>query len=1726
MNDIIDPSQIQNNIVKIEYKGNQGTGFFVTQNVILTAFHTFLETEIDNSKIVILKNKEIITGQILSYNDDLDICLIKTEESLDTYLPIQASNPKINENWQTFGFPSKGEQDDLKFSGTISHKETKEKHDFILNSELVEEGYAYGGLSGAPVVSNEKVIGIILKQIDDKLGAISIGKITDYLVVNDIDFETEGNHTDLPLHFTNEIQRSVKNNTVLDRLESATLKKGNWILMTGTPGSGKSLNIATFKPENDSISIIGKYFVKIPNDDKPKSLRISRSFFLKWLEELIVFTVHGTALPKETKSTEERIERLPSLVQDLSVYYSKNNQIGVLCIDGLDEIEELKEFIGILNFSLPENIKIMLSCTSKEILPREIKNYINVEEQLIEITPINRTKCEYFILREIGRGILKIENVQQLALKSEGHPLYLRYLTSFVKNNKELIEDQDNFEGWIERIPVIEGDIENYYNSIWDLLYEDENKLWISLSISQLRSPLEKENIILTLPTDVKTSFYSSFPSIKYLFTEQHNKIEIFHNSFKEFITKKVEFFIKDCNDNIVAFCENNIDNEYSIENSLHHYTLSNTPENALQNCNQEWADKLALNHIEPDLVLLDIKNTISLSLKLKQTIELIRLLLLLQRIEFRYDYVLYEYAENIALALIANEKYKHALKYIVRRNILLVNNHQAIVFLQLFYEAEAFKEANILLEAIDARFRKEIESSDSSEKGISMDFFTMKANSLILSAKENPKKGYREYMAFAKFLQSLGGEENYDDMETTSGVTLIREVTTGWHQAYLMRTCNIHIDPIKVSEFFGNPLNKRWAKMTALSLYIHDNELNKYNTNYYDKNDEQLKIVSDIEYLISNHGYVNEKSEIILLIKSLLKDSKNASLVTELINKYFDFEKDENNIRDKNGVDFNFPDFINIEFESKCKGYINKDNTFPQINNRWGENGWELYLNSLIVKINFIEGKAYNLKAKDDSNDYQIIKEQLNLIRTSLNFSFEERSNWNRSYQLPEAIFPQLYAKLIHLFYHFNANELDSFLDEIKQKSTDQLGLFSEGYRETLYEVIKELLLINYEPDNIQPIVQLWEQHILNGVQNRWERTEELLKISEIYAILGSTSEFNYTFQEVLNTSMGPTWYKEAQLDLLNSTLSYLKSDSTSLNKYIKDYASLLDYASGEMTFQRYVRYEKEGFISSLIINGRLDSAIEYFKQEILPPPALLIHNAEKSTFDAPTIGNGYNLGARNFVEQSGILKILKNIEDLSPYLKWALCKVFTINDDNFRYITSYGAEIAKVLNEIEGLDNSYIENISESLSEIIEDQELNKDDTAALLNKLYIDLTSSNITRLKSHLINRGISWGSENEEEKTIEDQPIEKNKKVTEFEKFNNSVNSTTDRLQLVEYGINSFEKEKISIWYNNSSGEHSTSKRNIKKLLETDTEITETLCYDILKFNETPWSVCKEVIWFLEDKITKPQIENIYKIVNNHFHYIIRPDGGVKEKYSWLDDKNDKLNSNSQIIDFLIWLLNHPFTSIREKTFTTLVELGTYLGEEIIIKLIKFTLSEDPLLSTEISSHILKKVSEINPEIIKKTLEIEPGLVNQITNLTHFTIKYNFIVLANNIKEIGYKKLEDELNKTILDSPIKTGDIFLEEDFLTPIEDTLEKLNNAKLLNGEFCKILTSKVKEYCYQLKPIDVVKSDKYLRRSFYNETQYRGRYDDILNYSLNTAITSVVNKDNMKTIYEILNK
>ena len=89
----------------------------------------------------------------------------------------------------------------------------------------------------------------------------------------------------------------------------------------------------------------------------------------------------------------------------------------------------------------------------------------------------------------------------------------------------------------------------------------------------------------------------------------------------------------------------------------------------------------------------------------------------------------------------------------------------------------------------------------------------------------------------------------------------------------------------------------------------------------------------------------------------------------------------------------------------------------------------------------------------------------------------------------------------------------------------------------------------------------------------------------------------------------MAPSWYKEDQMSLITDVIELTPFiDIETICKY----AVLLDAASGEMTFQRYVRQEKESFIGSLTKHGYLSVAIEYIKYEILPDPKVIISNAE----------------------------------------------------------------------------------------------------------------------------------------------------------------------------------------------------------------------------------------------------------------------------------------------------------------------------------------------------------------------------------------------------------------------------------------------------------------------------------------------------------------------------------
>lgn len=1714
MKNILTPIQIKKSIVKITCDEEQGTGFLITESIIVTAFHVVADSAQIN---VILFDKEEVGGELISYDENFDIALIKIEKQCEEFLPIQARIIRYNENWETNGFPYYGQANDLRIVGNVNQIQIYERSDFIINSEDIESDFDYSGFSGAPVVLSNKVGGVILQQEDDKLLAISISKIAVFLIESNIVVEEEVNVLDIPVEFEDDIKSSTPNYENHDAINKTILSSNNWFLYSGSPGSGKTISVASYLPEDENIEVLGKYFIQVPNDKTPKELKTSNRYFIQWLEEIIYLKLTGAPPPVDEKSFEKKLERLSSLLHELGLYYQAKKKNGLLVIDGLDEIPELSVFLKSIPLELPDNLKVLLSCTSKEILPSEIKSAIT-EDETIVAKPINIGQCEAFILKELGKDVLSIEKIQELAIKSEGHPLYLRYLVNYIKNlDTDEINDIDN---WLNQIPIIGGDITKYYDSLWDRIHEIPDKLWVIIILSWTRQSLKQNDLIKILPEPYNLSFLSHFGSLKYLL-KGDDVLEIYHNSFKEYVILNTELYSTQTNDYISKFCSQDTEHDYSINNRLYHLSQSTNKNEAISYCNQDWADKCALNSVSPELVIGDLKEIINISIDLKQTVETIRLLLLLQRIEFRYDSVFAENANLIASALISLGEYNAALKYLVRENTLLVDNYDAITFLQLLYENEAIAEARILFDAISQRYRRQINEGLKSKEGIAYDTFILQLNALTLSMNDDFKEALRSNM---NLLQTLGrlqdDAQERGDENLYQAVYNTRQYASSWQSAYSLRRFDIFRDSEEIAQLTGVKLDEKWAKMRATSLVLYD-ELATYSTGVFDKTDNFISAIKDVENLIQKYGYNEDKSELQILINSLIDNSSNTSLVETLIIKYLNFDNDFN-FRMDNGVDLNYHDIHELYFKYKFKGYINDTKDLPVVQNSYDRyKKWEDFSIAVLKNIAFLDGKTQLHNAKEQEEELEsAIKEYLKVL-SKIDFTFDERSYWDRSYSLPEAIYPLIYSKVTWYLAQFNSKELHNFLKSFQAKSQDQAGLYSEGYRKSLFEIISGLVRANYEKDEIKEMLKIWSKYVIDNVENRWERTSDLLKIIELYGLISEKETGIEVFKAMLKTSMGPSWYKEAQFDLLNTTLDLSKGEEE-LNKYLKEFASILDYASGEMTFQRYVRYEKEVFIGSLIKSGKSEIAFDYFKTEIFPSPQLIIRNAEKSTFDSPRLGDGYCLGARNFKEQSGILEVLKTIKVNSSYLKWALTEIFTINDDVFRYVRNFGDFQAQLLKYYEETENINLDEFYNSVVQIASSEEL-KDDMVEYLNCFKSQISEKGIRTIQGYLLKKEISWEIIPDEK---ESQNSVKKTEENYFDKFNSSYfKNDKARKDLIKEGTEAFKEERVNIWLGNWSTSSNTAKSNLKQLFTDEYEVFEYLKEFINHYSNDTWSITSKLIWFLEGKLSLQTTEDIYKTIAEHFKLLVHPDVETISKYDWIEEETDNKTNDELLTNFLIWFLNHPNKGFSDRTFESIEKLALYEPGLMVPALIKEVCSNESNVSPVRCSLILKNIATEKPDLISTIIQNDDKLFQALKKVEHLTIKKNLMDVAISLNKTGYNQLYDEIYDGIPEAIVIVGDVALDEDYLEDISYEIEELNEMQLLNRMFCETLLTTISEKCKPLSINDFQKSDKYLRRSFPNDNYYNGRFAEVLSYALNISITSRVDRSNINEVFNILN-
>lgn len=1648
--------------VKLTCGSEIGTAFYITDNLLLTAYHAVC-TSTDGDKISLLGTNDSTCEAIVEKIwEECDVALLKVNASVGfSNFSLYAHAQRVGEKYTTFGYADKAITNGVKMQGKIRQRTFDSPADFILSCDQTKYS-DLSGMSGSPVWCHQGVIGVVTNQSEVGLHFVSIKKIAKYLESFDIKIKEDELVQNLPLVLSKAVETSHPNYFMYDALDELIKQDGNWFLMYGAPGCGKTVLSASYNATEETC-ILGRYFFKVPEDNISVAERCSVRYFVDWFEKLFI---QYTGSELEILKPEEKKKRIASWLFEIGESLSSEGKNGLIIIDGLDELvtnglNVISDFLNIIASALPDNVKILLSCTSRDILPDAVVNLL-ISERTIEVKPLDMAACEVFIASHCK--VLKCDYsfIQTVALKTEGHPLYMNYLCRYITDHFSENTKDYELETWIEELPSIGGNIETYYDVIWRKVSADGVSLEILSILSQVRGGVAESELTEMLQSTNRIAFYSKIDNLRYLLKSQNGEYyEIYHSSFGLYLTRKMSANINIINDQIASFCNSHNDLLYAIENTLHHSVFGSDVMKGLKMCDQRWADECMLSDVSPDLVIHDIKECLEKAVDNCKPLEVFRIMLLAQRIECRYDTMLAENANEIANLKLAQHNPKAVLKYLIRDDTLIISEIDAISYLQQLYDFGYEKQAHLLFEAIDAKCRNRLHVKEESGT-ISIMPLIAKGEAeveLLNEGEDSENRLFQTYKFFNRYKQ-INAEEGFE--ENVKAMNMVHSSVCSYQVAHHIRKGRVP----NLDQFFTNIPKGNIAELFTMifrALYFYT-EMDKPLV-YQGKNEGFYNTLADLEKKLQVYKPKFEKQDLYWVTNVLITNSKNCGLVKDVIAQ--SNPKDVPLVlRKSNGVDVNYSSLVSVYEQMWYIGYSDDNNNYPKISDLKGTTCplWEEYFSSLIKHIAYLQG--YLARKAADANDLSSEYKYLAGVLNKIDFTFKKRVEWERSYQIPELLFPYLYAKISTLYRDYFPHHVQDLMNHISTRSNNQMSLFREGYRDVLFEIIDRFVETHSFCEETKILLSQLFAFIKNAEQNRQERTSSLLRLASLYATIGLNEDCNEVYQEALNASLGPSWYKEAQTGLLNHFTDYnIKLDA----KQCAQIAAIFEEASGEMTFKRYVQQGQNSFIQTLVRTSSLSDAIKYYKFKTLPPSDIVKLNAESWQVDMPEMGEGYNLGANYLIEASALHYLLDNVREASPYIVYALSELHWDNDDNFRYMSSYADLHIKLLKKLE--KSRVIDDLIPRIAFYITENLVGRHEKDYLNAIAVADLDLDIKKALQEQLKLAGYTWKVDFcQVPQEIEEKELMKK----------------SSAMKLKEILIN--------------------KKRNIVNPLSD--------------------------YWYAMDGIMDSIVNNmdpfpveLYDILKEHFDNTVRPTEDNIRLCSWMKGAHKEECVDVQLMHFLCWFLVHPNKTIVERAYEVIKWLKIYesgilniLAEETI-NISEYGL---PTLCTE----LLRDVAKDDAHIILPMLD-DQSLVEKLAGVTNFSVSNNLYNMAFELdRQCHYSNLLKKIEITFPDNLPEKGDIMLDYEKMMFIEHEIDKLDNLHVLGADFAKKYLTEVNSLIKSSQIFNMIKTDIYIRRSFFLQYVYNGRYLRMMNDIIDRILYSTIDKGKRDLVYDAINQ
>lgn len=1266
--------EIKDASCQVQAGNKSGTGWLISPDHVLTALHTIEDAENGRCDHVTVRfgngeAAQAFEARLLAADVGLDVCLLRLPEALGRRPVALATDPvRPGMRWHAFGYPAVKLDVGHLAQGTVQQVLGALVHGIDLDLTVDPETVLshYEGLSGAALIVNDVCRGIIRIRMDNTLGAVGTERFRGFLEAHGAISSSglEVPEVDLP-------RAGVR--PEFDEEFADCLREGQcgYVMLDGAHGIGKSTYCQAFDPGDEDIDVLGVYAFTDRSRSSTPAHQAQPEIFYDWLNSLRSARSSGRPARLTELSYSQLITHTVRVLQELASGCVQSGTRGVLFIDGLNEVDRLggdslQRFIGLLPHVLPAGLKIVMTGVGLDALSGKLGDVARGAKRLTLPALDGQAQAEICVSALEGERATPTL-IDLLCERALGHPLYLRYLIDLVNSGAS---DEE-----VRTLPAFSGAIEDYYETIWSRLIPDTDVVNLLAIIARLREGVPTEALMPLLTVGERAVYVATLARIRHLLSNP-NKTEIYHPSFSEFVAHKTSVSGNWVHGRLAQFCADAASGDYGALNRIYHGLLGerDTRLEAVKACDQTWVDHAVLVEAEPDVLLTDIDNALTVATREGTSVDIVRLLLLSQRLRFRYNTLFAQSAELVAQALISLGKTEQALRHILRYRTLIVDPLEAFAVAQKLIAAEQYHDAEKILDTVERALMEAF-----TPEGMTWDQFTslmrLRIHLCVLAEEaggDPPTIKLLEYAqrVVVKLGNRLPADQKQEIMQSIVGDML--------GAAFCLRGAYKPIAKIPLPE--GVPTHVQAKSLIAILVHAR-----LYSVTYdIELLEAPVKLLlSDIEEKLDDTLPAEDRT--FFVVDALIE----VGAAPELVSRYAGamvMGTVDIPLFSKNRALADEKAFEEAYRRQRASYFLGRQLVQP-VALLPDQGNWEIRLGILARSMACHDGIARLAHARNDAATLDAARKDLEAYLLPLfEFTLKSRIRWEESYFMPEHVVPWLYHHLARLYIDCFGGHAEALFAALKRGFDEQLGLYNEGFRRALEAVIKPFIKaegLESLADTVFDMLVAWRDYTLMNVENRHELVPELLKIVSLLVRAGAPEEALRTYRAVLGVSMGPGWYKEDQLSLMSEVLAALPSDTAVDPAALAQIAAYLERATGEMTFRRYVRADKGTFIGELCRRGLSADAVSYFQHQACGTNQQLFDQVAEGNLDrvSPFVGMRFPGGALE--EQAALLQFVKHIDDsLGWRICWALLETYLHGDD--RHLDDWGRAFAGIINRL----------------------------------------------------------------------------------------------------------------------------------------------------------------------------------------------------------------------------------------------------------------------------------------------------------------------------------------------------------------------------------------------------------------------------------------------------------